>query len=49
MHQSERIAVPVLSLSAGENKLNNMSWIVGQLFSPETFKNLSFALFYYGE
>lgn len=40
----ERIAVPVLSLSAGENKLNNMSCIVGQLFFPETFKKFKFLL-----
>lgn len=33
---------PVLSLSAGENKLNNMSCIVGQLFFPETFKKFKF-------
>ncbi|EGO6994340.1 hypothetical protein IU726_004964, partial [Escherichia coli] len=40
----ERIARPVLSLSAGENKLNNMSCIVGQLFFPETFKKFKFLL-----
>ncbi|VCY83418.1 hypothetical protein BANRA_02076 [Escherichia coli] len=46
MHRKELRAS--IKLKCWENKLNNMSCIVGQLFFPETFKNLSFALFYYG-
>ncbi len=44
MHQAKELPVPVLSLSAGENKLNNMNCIVGQLFFPETFKKFKFLL-----